>query len=135
LKKKYDKQIIEKEALLSVEQGQITNTLGRFILSRSQEIVSYSFVTNGNKELRQSLIDEAVMRVLEKFLIYYEPGGSAANLIISIIYSTMYNKIKGLNWKDVYGQKIKGNVYVVENGERKKKLVKYIKDDFLSEKL
>lgn len=135
MKKKYDKGIIEKHALLSVEHGQITEHLGRFILQRSEEIVSYSFITNGNKELRQSLIDEAVMRVCEKFLTYYEPGGSAANLIISMIYSTMYNKIKGLSWKDVYGQKIKGNIYTIENGERVKKLIKYNKDDYLSRKL
>ena len=132
MKKKYNKEIIEKEALLSVEQGQITENLGVFILKRCEEIVNFSFITNGNKELRQSLIDEAIMRVLEKFLIYYEPGGSAANLIISIIYSTMYNKIKGLNWKDIYGQKIKGNIYMVENGQRQKK---HVKDDFLSKKL
>lgn len=135
MKKKYDKEIIEKEALLSAENQQISNLLGRFILERSEEIVSYSFITNGNKELRQSLIDDAVMRVCEKFFTYYEPGGSAANLIISMIYSTMYNKIKGLNWKDVYGQKIKGNIYTVEDGQRVKKLVRYIKDDYLSKKL
>ena len=135
MKKKYDKKIIEKEALLSVEQGQLTNALGRFILKRAEEIVNHSFLTNGNNELRQGLVDDAVMRVVEKFFTYYMPGGSAANLIISIIYSTMYNKIKGLNWKDVYGQKIKGNLYIIEDGERKKKLVKYTKDDFLSKKL
>jgi len=135
LKKRYDKERIEKEALLSVQQGQMTEHLGRFILERSEEIVNYSFITNGNRELRQGLIDDAVMRVLEKFFTYYEPGGSAANLIISMIYSSMYNKIKGLNWKDQYGQKIKGKMIFIENGERFTRLIKYVKDDNISKKI
>ena len=121
--------------MLSAERGEITNTLGRFILNRATEIASYSFITNGNSELHQGLIDDAVMRVCEKFLHYYKEDKSAANLIITMIYSTMYNKITGLKWKDVYGQKIKGNIYTVRDGERVKKLVKYTKDDFLSKKL
>lgn len=135
MKKKYDKEAIEAQALLSVQRGQMTESLGKFVLQRAEEIVNYSFVTNGNKELRQGLIDDAVIRVVEKFFDYYEPGGCAANLIISMIYSTMYNKIKGLNWKDVYGQKIKGNIYTIEGGQRTKKLVRYMKDDYLSKKL
>jgi hypothetical protein len=135
LKQKYDKSVIESEALKSVEQGSITNILGDFILQRCEEIVNYAFITNNDLELRQSLIDDAVMRICEKFLMYYKPEGSAANLIITMIYSTMTNKIVGLKWKDVYGQKIKGNLYTVEKGERVKKLVKYVKDDYLSEKL
>ena len=135
MKKKYDKEVIEKEAIKSLEQGSITNPLGKFILTRAQEIVNYSFYTNGNQELRQALVDDAVMRVCEKFLFYYEPKKSAANLIITMIYSTMYNKIVGLKWKDVYGQKIKGNLYTVKDGEKIKTLVKYTKDDFLSKKL
>lgn len=135
MKKKYDKEAVEQEALKSAEQGNITNNLGKFILRRTEEIVNHAFITNGDKELRQALIDEAVMRVCEKFLMYYKPEGSAANLIITMIYSTMTNKIVGLKWKDTYGQRIKGNLYTVEEGERVKKLVKYIKDDYLSEKL
>jgi len=135
LKKRYDKEKIELEAQKSLEQGAITNALGRFILRRAEEIVSYSFITNGNNELRQGLIDDAVMRVCEKFIHYYEKDKSAANLIITMIYSTMYNKITGLKWKDVYGQKNKGYIYVVEKGYKVKKLIKYTKDDYLSEKL
>ena len=135
MKKRYDKEKIELEAQKSLEQGAITNALGRFILRRAEEIVSYSFITNGNNELRQGLIDDAVMRVCEKFIHYYEKDKSAANLIITMIYSTMYNKITGLKWKDVYGQKNKGYIYVVEEGYKVKKLIKYIKDDYLSEKL
>lgn len=135
MKKRYDKGKIELEAQKSLEQGAITNALGRFILRRAEEIVSYSFITNGNNELRQGLIDDAVMRVCEKFIHYYEKDKSAANLIITMIYSTMYNKITGLKWKDVYGQKNKGYIYVVEKGYKVKKLIKYTKDDYLSEKL
>lgn len=97
--------------------------------------MNYSFITNGNKELRQGLVDDAVMRVCEKFMHYYEEDKSAANLIITMIYSTMYNKITGLKWKDVYGQKNKGYIYVVEDGNRLRKLIKYTKDDNLSGKL
>lgn len=135
MKKKYDKENIEKEAIVSSELGYITNPLGEFILNRATEIASFSFITNGNSELHQSLIDDAVMRVCEKFLYYYKEDRSAANLIITMIYSTMYNKITGLKWKDTYGQKIKGNIYTVQDGQRVKRLVKYTKDDFLSKKL
>ena len=47
----------------------------------------------------------------------------------------MTNKIVGLKWKDVYGQKIKGRLVCVEDGEKITKLVKYIKDDNISKKL
>lgn len=135
MKKKYDKKIIEDQALISSKQGFMTDVLGHFVMQRAKEISHYSFVTNNNEELRQSLVDEAVMRVCEKFLHYYVPGKSAANLIISIIYSTMNNKIVSLKWRDVYGQKIKGNLYVIEDGEVKLKLVRYIRDDYTSKKL
>ena len=135
MKKKYDKQVIETEAKKSKEQGYLTNALGKFIVSRSKEIAGYSFNTNGSKELQQALIDEAVMRVCEKFLTYYKEDRCAANLIISMIYSTMTNKIVSLKWRDMYGQRIKGHMYMIENGVPVKKLVKYIKDDFISKKL
>lgn len=135
MKKRYDKELVEKQALISASQGRITEPLGRFILLRATEIASSSFITNGNSELHQGLIDDAVMRVCEKFLHYYEKDKSAANLIITMIYSTMYNKITGLKWKDVYGQKIKGNLYTVKDGEKIKTLVRYTKDDYLSKKL
>lgn len=132
---RYNKEAIEREALISVQQGVITNELGKFIYQRCIEISGSAFITNGDEELKQALIDEAVMRVCEKFLHYYKEGGSAANLIITMIYSTMTNKIVGLKWKDVYGQRIKGKVVCIENGERFTRLVKYIKDDNISEKL
>lgn len=135
MKTKYDKKIIEQEAKKSKEQGYITQALGKFILDRAKEISGFAFVTNGNKELQQSLVDEAVMRVCEKFLHYYKPDRSAANLIISMIYSTMTNKIISLKWRDVYGQKIKGHMIVIENGEVKRKLIRYIRDDYTSRKL
>lgn len=121
--------------MISAQQGYITEHLGKFILERAQEISVFAFVTNGNEELRQSLIDEAVMRVCIKFLDYYKEGKSAANLIISMIYSTMTNKIVSLKWRDVYGARIKGNVRVYEDGEYKNKLVRYVRDDFNSQKL
>lgn len=132
---RYDKSLIEREAILSVEQGKITNELGIFILQRCKEIASSAFVTDGNNELKQALIDAAVMRTCEKFLHYYTEGKSAANLVISIIYSTMTNKIVSLNHSDVYGQNIKGYLTLIEDGESVTKLMRYIKDDYLSEKL
>jgi len=132
---RYDKALIEREAILSVQQGKITNELGKFILQRSIEVASSAFVTSGNKELKQALIDAAVMRTCEKFLHYYQSGKSAANLVISIIYSTMTNKIVSLNHSDVYGQNIKGYLTYIEDGEAVTKLKRYVKDDYLSEKL
>tara|TARA_R110000744_G_scaffold137521_2_gene248037 strand:- start:105 stop:518 length:414 start_codon:yes stop_codon:yes gene_type:complete len=132
---KYNKAEVEQEAIKSLHQGRITNALGKFILERASEISRHGFVTNGSKELNQSLIDEAVMRVCTKFLDYYVEGKSAANLIIGMIYSTMTNKIVSLKWRDIYGTKIKGHMIFIEDGVVVKRLVKYIKDDYLSEKL
>jgi len=132
---RYDKQAVEREAILSVEKGRLTEPLGLFILQRSTEIAGSAFVTDGNNELKQALIDAAVMRTCEKFLHYYEQGKSAANLVISIIYSTMTNKIVSLNHSDVYGHNIKGYVVCIEDGEKITRLQRYIKDSYLSEKL
>jgi|GEM_PF-2763543 hypothetical protein len=132
---RYDKSLIEREAIISVQQGSLTNELGIFILQRCKEIAASAFVTDGNNELKQALIDAAVMRTCEKFLHYYTEGKSAANLVISIIYSTMTNKIVSLNHSDVYGQNIKGYLTYIEDGESVTKLMRYIKDDYLSEKL
>ena len=132
---RYDKAIIEQEAIRSVQQGRITEELGKFILQRSIEVAGSAFVTDGNEELQQALIDAAVMRTCEKCLYYYIKNKSAANLIISIIYSTMTNKIVSLNHSDVYGQNIKGYLTYIEDGETVTKLKRYIKDDYLSEKL
>jgi len=132
---RYDKSLIEREAILSVKQGSLTNNLGIFILQRCNEIAASAFVTDGNNELKQALIDAAVMRTCEKFLHYYTEGKSAANLVISIIYSTMTNKIVSLNHSDLYGHNIKGYLTYIEDGESVTKLMRYIKDDYLSEKL
>jgi len=132
---RYDKAIVEQEAIRSVQQGRITEELGKFILQRSIEVAGSAFVTDGNEELKQALIDAAVMRTCEKFLYYYIKNKSAANLVISIIYSTMTNKIVSLNHSDVYGQNIKGYLTYIEDGESVTKLKRYIKDDYLSEKL
>ena len=132
---RYDKSLIEQEAVKSAANNRITEPLGEFIYQRAIEVSGSAFITNGDKELKQALVDEAVMRVCEKFLHYYKEGGSAANLIITMIYSTMTNKIVGLKWKDKYGQKIKGRIICVENGEMTTRLVKYIKDDNISKKL
>lgn len=132
---RYNKDLIEKEAILSVQQQRITEPLGEFILQRAIEIAGSAFITDGNKELNQALIDAAVMRACEKFLHYYVEGKSAANLIISIIYSTMTNKIVSLNHSDVYGHNIKGYITTIENGECMTRLKRYTKDDYLSKKL
>lgn len=132
---RYDKQAVEREAILSVEKGRLTEPLGLFILQRATEIAGSAFVTDGNNELKQALVDAAVMRTCEKFLHYYEQGKSAANLVISIIYSTMTNKIVSLNHSDVYGHNIKGYVVCIEDGEKITRLQRYIKDSYLSEKL
>ena len=132
---RYEKSLIEREAIISVQHGSLTNELGIFILQRCKEIAASAFVTDGNNELKQALIDAAVMRTCEKFLHYYTEGKSAANLVISIIYSTMTNKIVSLNHSDVYGQNIKGYLTYIEDGESVTKLMRYIKDDYLSEKL
>lgn len=132
---RYNKELIEREAKLSVENGSITNELGKFILQRCIEIAGSAFVTAGNEELKQALIDAAVMRTCEKFLHYYRPNKSAANLIISIIYSTMTNKIVSLNHSDIYGHNIKGYVVCIEDGEKFTRLKRYVKDSYLSEQL
>jgi len=132
---RYDKVLVEQEAIKSAKQGYLTEEIGRFILQRCIEIAGSAFITEGNNELNQALIDAAVMRTCEKFLHYYKEGKSAANLIISIIYSTMTNKIVSLNHSDVYGHNIKGYVVCIESGERFTRLTRYTKDSYLSEQL
>jgi len=132
---KYNKSLIEREAILSQEQGRITEPLGKFILDRATELSGFAFVTNGDKELRQALIDAAIMRTCEKFLHYYKRDKSAANLIIGMVKTTMINKIVSLNHSDVYGHNIKGYVVCIENGEKHTRLQRYVKDSYLSEQL
>lgn len=135
-KRKYDKEEIEFEAILSKEKGCISEKLGKFTLDRANEIARSSFYTAGNEELVQALVDEGVMRVMEKFLLYYEENKSAANLIITMIYSGMLNKITSLKWSDVYGNNTKGFVVSVdEDGNVSKSLVRYLKDDNISKNL
>ena len=135
-KRKYDKEEIEFEAILSKEKGCISEKLGKFTLDRANEIARSSFYTAGNDELVQALVDEGVMRVMEKFLLYYEENKSAANLIITMIYSGMLNKITSLKWSDVYGNNTKGFVVSVdEEGNVSKSLVRYLKDDNISKNL
>lgn len=135
-KRKYDKEEIEFEAILSKEKGCISEKLGKFTLDRANEIARSSFYTAGNEELVQALVDEGVMRVMEKFLLYYEENKSAANLIITMIYSGMLNKITSLKWSDVYGNNTKGFVVSVDDeGNVSKSLVRYLKDDNISKNL
>ena len=49
---RYDKAIIEQEAIRSAQQGRITEELGKFILQRSIEVAGSAFVTDGNEELQ-----------------------------------------------------------------------------------
>lgn len=132
---RYDKAEIETEAIKSIEQGRITEPLGKFILDRAGEIANSSFRAPENPELIQVLIDDGVMRCCEKFLHYYRPNESAANLIISMIFSAMYNKMTSLKWSDVYGQKISGKVRIVEDGVVVMKYLRYTKDDNVSKEL
>jgi hypothetical protein len=135
-KRKYDKEEIEFEAILSKEKGCISEKIGKFTLDRANEIARSSFYTAGNDELVQALVDEGVMRVMEKFLLYYEENKSAANLIITMIYSGMLNKITSLKWSDVYGNNTKGFVVSVDDeGKVSKSLVRYLKDDNISKNL
>lgn len=132
---KYDKEAVELQCLLSKTNNRITEPLGRYILDRCNEISSSYFDTKGNAELRQALVDEAVMRICDKFLIYYDEGKSGANLIISMAMSTMLNKIKSMNWSDVYGEKRKSFIYIFDDGQWTRKLMKVNRDDNLSQLL
>ena len=131
---RYDKAAVEREAIISKLSGVITNTLGQYILDRCHDIAHKYFDTN-NPEVRQVLIDEAVMRICERFLHYYEEDKSAANLIIAMAKTTMINKVKSFAWADIYGQKTKVRMQVFEDGEWVYKFIKSQKDDNLSQEL
>tara|TARA_R110000868_G_scaffold58726_1_gene180935 strand:+ start:2233 stop:2649 length:417 start_codon:yes stop_codon:yes gene_type:complete len=132
---KYDKELIEQQCLRSKEIGRITEPLGVFILARCNDIAGAYFETEGSKELHQALVDEAVLRICEKFLYYYREGGSGANLIISMAISTMLNKIKSLAWADLYGEKQKSYVDYFEDGTWVRKLEKLKRDDNIGQLL
>jgi len=132
---KYDKDLIEKECLQSKKNGRISERLGRFILDRCDDVAGAYFDTRGDKELYQSLVDEAVLRICEKFLHYYIEGKCGANLIITMAKSTMLNKIKSLGWSDIYGEKQKSYIEIFEDGAWVRKLEKLKKDDNISQSL
>jgi|11_taG_2_1085331.scaffolds.fasta_scaffold03764_7 hypothetical protein len=132
---KYDKDLIEKECLQSKKNGRISEQLGRFILDRCDDVAGAYFDTRGDKELYQSLVDEAVLRICEKFLHYYIEGKCGANLIITMAKSTMLNKIKSLGWSDIYGEKQKSYIEIFEDGAWVRKLEKLKKDDNISQSL
>jgi len=132
---RYDKDAVEVQCRLSKENNRITEPLGVFILERCDEIARSYFVTNNDRELAQALVDEAVMRICDKFLVYYDEGKSGANLIISMAMSTMINKIKSLSWSDVYGEKRKSFIYIFDDGQWSKRLLKVTRDDNLSQLL
>lgn len=131
---KYDKSDIEEEAKISKASGVLTEALGRYILDRCNDAVNTFFVVR-DEELKQAMIDEAIMRICEKFLVYYEEERSAANLVIAMAKTTMINKLKSLSWSDTYGQKIKTRAYVFDDGEWVNKLIRSEKDDNISKDL
>lgn len=49
--------------------------------------------------------------------------------------STMLNKIKSMNWSDVYGEKRKSFIYIFDDGQWTRKLMKVNRDDNLSQLL
>lgn len=132
MNKRYDKEAVEKEALKSKEQGRITERLGLFIIERASEIVQSEYNPHYG-EYRQAIIDHSVMYVCEQFLQRYREGGSAANLIIGMIYSSSIDRVRATSWKDVYGEKNKSYGSVIsDEGKRMFKLVQTKKDDHLS---
>lgn len=131
---RYDKEHIEQEAIISKASGVLTNALGRYILDRCRDI-AYKYFDTNNPEVRQVLIDEAVMRICERFLYYYEEDKSAANLVIAMAKTTMINKVKSFAWSDIYGQKTKIRMHVFQDGEWVYKFVQSEKDDNLSKEL
>ena len=134
---RYNKDVVEDEAIKSVETGRITEILGVFIMDRATEIAYAVFrLPDPRAPLIQALIDNSVMRVCEEFIERYEEGKCAANLIIGMIYSSMYNTMKATRWKDDYGQNTKQFVGVVtEDGELKRVLIKSSYDENISKGL
>lgn len=134
----YDKELLQDEALKSIENGRISEKLGEFILELSDFIARSHFKMDEHRELKQTLIDSAVLRVCEEFLDRFNPefhgGSSAATLIYSLVISEMRNRMKARDWKDEYGENSKSFVSIVDiNGQRKTVLIKTSKDDSISE--
>ena len=129
---RYDKKIIEEQALVSVRNGRMTDTLGQFVIDRCEEISRGIFKPHSDAYHR-ALVDYALMQVCEQFLDRYKEGRSAANLIISMIHSAMIDRIRAMQWKDVYGELNKSHVRVVNaEGQRKSILMQVERDDTIS---
>ena len=132
MSRRYDKELIELEAVESVKRGRISETIGQFIMDRAEE-VSAGVFKPGSQQLHQTLVDTAVMRCCEEFLDRYEEGKSAANLIISMVHSSMLNRMKATNWKDIYGELNKSPINVITiDGERRVELIQQQRDDTVS---
>ena len=132
MSKRYDKALIEVEAVRSVKEGRISETIGQFIIDRSEEISAGVFKPD-TQEIHRALVDAAVMRCCEEFLDRYQEGRSAANLIISMVHTAMLNLVKAFNWKDIYGELNKSYVSVVNiEGEVKSELSQVQRDDTIS---
>ena len=132
MSRRYDKELIELEAVESVKRGRISETIGQFIMDRAEEVSAGVFKPS-SRELHQALVDTAVMRCCEEFLDRYEEGKSAANLIISMVHSSMLNRMKATHWKDIYGELNKSPINVINiDGERKVELIQQQKDDTIS---
>ena len=132
MNKRYDKELIEQEARASVANGRISEIIGQFIMDRAEEVSAGVFKPQ-NQEYHIAIVDAAVMRCCEEFLDRYQEGRSAANLIISMVYSSMLNRVKAAHHKDIYGELNKSHVSVVdENGKLSSKLLQSTKDDNIS---
>ena len=132
MSKRYDKELIESEAIKSLSLGKLTEPMGQFILDRAQEISAGIFKPQ-SIEFHNALVDYAVMKVCEEFIDKYVQGRSAADLIISMVHSGMIDRIRATRWKDVYGELNKGHVATVSiDGELKSELVQITKDDPIS---
>jgi|TARA_R110000744_G_scaffold297410_1_gene407187 hypothetical protein len=134
----YDKELLQAEAIRSSENSKISEKLGEFILELSDFIARSHFKMDEHRELKQTLIDSAVLRVCEEFLERFNPefqgGSSAATLIYSLVISEMRNRMKAREWKDEYGTNSKSFVSIIDaEGKRKSVLMKTFKDDTISE--
>jgi len=128
--KKFDKDFINEQARISVEQGRFTEPLGSFTLEAANSYIRGRWVTLQENWI-SGMIDASVMRVLEEFLFRYNPDkGAASSLIIGLISSAALNKLKSYNWKDELGENNKTFIQVVdEQGVTEKVLVQATRVD------
>jgi hypothetical protein len=122
--KKFDKDFINEQARISVEQGRFTEPLGRFTLEAANSYIRGRWPTLRDN-WRNGMIDAAVMRVLEEFIKRYRPEkGAASSLIIGLISSAALNQLKSYNWKDELGGNNKTFVNIInKEGKNEVKLV------------